>query len=845
MVKSKADIMREYRQRLKEDPVKYELYLSQARQRKRKNYVPAASLSRKDRRKRNETNNKYLKKHRKAKKQHILEELARDNIAENLMETSGYETNQSADNTPLVVDMHFPNRRNGPRKRISRSLAKKSKELKKLKTDYEGLQTKYKRAMRSLQRLKKKSDTGEKDQCKENVPVDDSVQTPKTKTKRIMNEANLTRGQQAKVRKQILFGCLVQHQMRQERTGRKPVTKGALKGLISSDVLQKYRLKKLVSKQTGYARNRLGKSITCLIRRRQVRNHSKKVIAFLERDDNSRANPGKKDKSKANGETHQTRTLTDYLRNLHQKFLSENPDIKLSLTSFARIRPHYIKLTAFITRSACLCTKHQNMALCVRALRNNYGVKIASNPEEFVKGDDLQTVIESELPDAVKVSQWKRVPVEEKGRRKMVMKIVEHEYKKDEFIEFITQQANEFKLHVERVRRQYSEISQLKKHLNKDEVILHMDFAENYACKTVEEIQSAYWTQTGVTLHPIVAYFRDTDGNLTHQSIVVISNELAHNSSTVLAFLDHVMPDLKRFVPGLKRIHYWTDSPTSQYRNKTIFDVVARHEEIYGVAATWNYFESGHGKGPCDGLGGITKRMADEAVKSGKYEIDDAKKFFAWTESTACTMKSVNFKFVSTEECQKKANELSENSVKPVAGTMKMHAVVGGIEYGVILTANVSCYCDNCRQGVFCEGHWRKEHVVRLEKRRTVTNDEDNVQERRTITNDEDNVQEDNQENSLGKECPYDIGDHVAAKYLDDWFVGRIDDIDGNEYEINFMKTNKKCMTFQWPSCEDKIWIDKEDIMRKVEKPSATGRSQRAFKLKEEELKSIVDMFGQ
>ena len=46
------------------------------------------------------------------------------------------------------------------------------------------------------------------------------------------------------------------------------------------------------------------------------------------------------------------------------------------------------------------------------------------------------------------------------------------------------------------------------------------------------------------------------------------------------------------------QIHYWTDSPTLQYRNKTIFSVVSRHEETFGVKAVWNYFEAGHGKGP-------------------------------------------------------------------------------------------------------------------------------------------------------------------------------------------------------------------------------------------------------
>lgn len=36
------------------------------------------------------------------------------------------------------------------------------------------------------------------------------------------------------------------------------------------------------------------------------------------------------------------------------------------------------------------------------------------------------------------------------------------------------------------------------------------------------------------------------------------------------------------------------------------------------MRARWNYFEVGHGKGPSDGLGGTTKRMADKAVRCQK-----------------------------------------------------------------------------------------------------------------------------------------------------------------------------------------------------------------------------------
>lgn len=65
-----------------------------------------------------------------------------------------------------------------------------------------------------------------------------------------------------------------------------------------------------------------------------------------------------------------------------------------------------------------------------------------------------------------------------------------------------------------------------------NEIVIHMDFAENYSCKTAAEIQSAYWNASQETLHPMVIYFRREKGSLEHKSYVAVSDILSHSSST-------------------------------------------------------------------------------------------------------------------------------------------------------------------------------------------------------------------------------------------------------------------------------------------------------------------------
>ena len=106
-----------------------------------------------------------------------------------------------------------------------------------------------------------------------------------------------------------------------------------------------------------------------------------------------------------------------------------------------------------------------------------------------------------------------------------------------------------------------------------------MNFAEDYRCQSQQEIQPAYWSQTQVTIHPVVAYFKK-DEKLCHQSYVFISDEPRHNAKFVFALLRSLVPQLIELIPALEYIHYWTDLPMNQYCNKTIFKIISCHTDF-------------------------------------------------------------------------------------------------------------------------------------------------------------------------------------------------------------------------------------------------------------------------
>lgn len=89
----------------------------------------------------------------------------------------------------------------------------------------------------------------------------------------------------------------------------------------------------------------------------------------------------------------------------------------VSLSAFSRVRQTlctHIKLVQFASRNLCLCQKHQNVALKLKALQT-LGATVNDNPDEFIKvHDDTQVeVLLNELQtEQIQYDEWSRVGVD-------------------------------------------------------------------------------------------------------------------------------------------------------------------------------------------------------------------------------------------------------------------------------------------------------------------------------------------------------------------------------------------------------------------------------------------------
>jgi hypothetical protein len=446
--------------------------------------------------------------------------------------------------------------------------------------------------------------------------------------------------------------------------------------LVPLKLLQKYRLKKKYSRLTGISLHRLKKSSNDDILQYEKKSRSfvwkinmkRGVEQFLKRDINTTVAPGKKDTKTKRNIKKQKRYLNDTMLNLHKKFLDEHQGESLSYASFCRMKPFYMVNMNISERNTCLCTLHENVKLRVQKL-HQLGLLETKSPEkaaerlvcdmnraqcaynECNRCKHLKLITETAEDDfgkQITIQQWVRRTEEIDKTNKDGKKITTTKTVKDDIqstTEIMVEETRnlmkeKFCKHLYNIRHQYTSLKTLKDSLVDHEIVIHVDFSENYSCKLTNEIQSMHFggARNQVTLHTVVVYAKDST-----KSYCTVSDEMHHGPAAIWGHLDPILKDVSSNMPNVTHVHFVSDGPTTQYRLKKSFFLFSSliHRTFGFIVSTWNFTEAGHGKSAADGVGGVVKRTADRLVSNGE-DIIDAESFYS--KVPPC-VKNVSFYF--------------------------------------------------------------------------------------------------------------------------------------------------------------------------------------------------------
>ncbi|MES9881945.1 MAG: hypothetical protein ABW185_13790 [Sedimenticola sp.] len=448
-------------------------------------------------------------------------------------------------------------------------------------------------------------------------------------------------------RKALLFYKAIIHNVRRRyRKCKSYKQRRYISSLICSyGLTTKYRLGRYARKTVGFSRRMMKKTTKRSPQLRCIR-MKQKICAFLERDDNSRIKADKKATITRRGEKMQKRLLTDDMKHLHAKLLAEG-QVTVSYSLFCRLKPFWIVKPTERDRETCLCKLHENLEMKLeRAYSEN--IYNTQNMNELVKTITCsdrskecmyrecgickdKRVPRNEFDEGKQVTwnMWKNQRIEKVKKNpegEAVTKTVSMTVKEEEsgtlttLADDIDKEMERGARHIFNIRHQYSALRQLRENLTDDDVVIHIDFSENYNCKYKTEIQSVHFgaSQKQISLHTGVAYTKDE-----MYSFTTISDCLKHNPAAIWAHLDPVLDFVKsvKDVP-VNTIHVISDGPTTQYRNKQNFHLFSTRIFEKGFRrGTWNFLEAAHGKGAADGIGAVIKRLGDKVVHTGRHDV--------------------------------------------------------------------------------------------------------------------------------------------------------------------------------------------------------------------------------
>ncbi|CAH0403518.1 unnamed protein product [Chilo suppressalis] len=440
------------------------------------------------------------------------------------------------------------------------------------------------------------------------------------------------------------------------------------------------------------------------------------VEEFFEDDSNTKISNDKKEFITRKGIRKQKRYLSDTLTNLHKKFIKvQNSNIGYS--TFCKYRPFWVLYPKDSNRNTCACKIHVNFDLLVKSLNKIRIIKETNgtavleslccdiNNEECLNRtceicrNNVIKYEEFSNEEKINFYQWcaKKENYNVKGEEKTKITNVKtklQDYPKN-IIKNLEFSLNSYLKHCSNIVAQYKNIKSMKATMTE---LIHIDFSENYSVKYNVEIQSYHFggSRLQITLHTAVAYLIDPEtGIMKTYSVCSISKCNRHDASAIWAHLIPLLAYVRDISPMIDTIHFVSDSPSSQYRNRYIFFVISQLKNDFPDLkfVTWNYLEAGHGKGAPDGVGAALKRTADQVVRFGT-DIGTMKDFWKHIQ-----VKVKNVKLLSVSEQDIEERRIP-SSVPGFRGTMSVHQVLWSCDRHQITFRKLSCFL--CENGKIC-----------------------------------------------------------------------------------------------------------------------------------------------
>jgi len=305
--------------------------------------------------------------------------------------------------------------------------------------------------------------------------------------------------------------------------------------------------------------------------------------------------------------------------------------------------------------------------------------------------------------------QWENAPEKYTNKEGKVIhskrwKQIQKSARPEDLIDELSDDMKSFTSHQFRADFQNTMERNLMDNLPNDQCAVVMDFSQNIALQAQDEIESANWTTKQVTLHPIHIVRHSTNSRIQepeiiNESLILLSDSLAHDANTVFAFTNQLVRHLQDN-PGpckINVIHRFSDNCAQQYKCKDAFSHIGLLEKEHGIKLIYHFTESGHGKGPSDGLGAAIKRRLEQMILGGKVINDAYQAYLALVQSPPETKSGSQRILYMPAKAMSRAKPPKQTDIKTVPGTQSYHMVKTlPQDPSKLECSDLSCTCSVC-----------------------------------------------------------------------------------------------------------------------------------------------------
>lgn len=545
------------------------------------------------------------------------------------------------------------------------------------------------------------------------------------------------------------------------------------------------------------------------------------ITAFYQTDEISRLCPGKKDcvsvrnLSTGSKELIQKRLILMNLKEVFAVYKENSSNPVIGFSSFAKLRPKFCILAgASGTHSVCVCTYHQNAKLQISALgvpdadyktfmkktvcdmenQNCMMHKCKECPREQGLKDYLHEIELLQEKDTFTYKQW--VTVDR-------CNLIEKCESTDEFTNSLSERILKLTRHHYVSKKQSEYFKNLKTNLKENEIIILLDFSENYSFVIQDEVQGFHWENSQCTVHPFVVYHKDIEGTLIPTSYCFLSPDTKHSTAMVYTFLSILLPEIKTKFPHVTKVHYFSDGCAGQYKNRFNFLNVYYHKEDFGLDCEWHFFATSHGKSSCDGVGGAVKRETARASLQRPFnnQILTAEDMYKFCQENLNS--KIKFFFTTKEIVKEKEDFLTERfkSALQILGTQKLHKIIPYAN-GKVKIFDIS--------------------------------GSENFEERQII-----------KKSSLQEEQELlhpTLGSYIVCTYNEKKWIGFVESFEEefNDYKINFLHPSDFRHYYYYPENKDSCYVPMQNIIKILKDPTLRARTSRIqYCFSKEELQII------